>query len=109
MLTSQGFRLTSEQTVHPIQPWKLVDCGSVVRTYEIFSTRAFGDTSLIFVSDYHPCAKTVAEAHFYAPRFDRHGSQIRTPQNHVTEETLLGYVMQIANAIKAIHSNNLTV
>jgi PAB-dependent poly(A)-specific ribonuclease subunit 3 len=72
--------------------------------HEAFSTRAFGDSSLIFVTDYHPLSKTIAEHHFTSA--NRFGTR---PSSAVGEQVLWGYVVQLASAIKSVHSANLAV
>jgi PAB-dependent poly(A)-specific ribonuclease subunit 3 len=100
----EGYRLTDEKAIRSVQAWKRIDNGCVVTIHDAFTTRVFGDSSLIFVTDYHPESKTLAEQHFAFPtRF--HGNRGNTA--HVPEQTLWGYVVQIAQALKAIHSNGL--
>jgi PAB-dependent poly(A)-specific ribonuclease subunit 3 len=67
-----------------------------------FTTQAFGDSSLIFVYNYHPMSKTLAEHHFSPTNRYAH----RAPAN---EQVLWSYIVQIASAIKAVHGNNLAV
>jgi PAB-dependent poly(A)-specific ribonuclease subunit 3 len=99
----ENFRLTNENAIRTVQPWKRVLNGSVVTIHDAFTTRAFGDSSLIIVTDYHPCSKSLAEEHFkpaaQTSRF--HGRQ--AAPNHVPEQVLWGYIVQIASALKAIH------
>ena len=52
---------------------------------------------MIFVTDYHPLSKTLVEHHFSRNR----------PTVVVPEPVLWGYVVQIALALKDIHSTNL--
>ena len=57
----------------------------------------------MFVTDYHPLSKTLAEQHFSSnSRFANRGQG-----TIVTEQTLWSYMVQIANALKAIHSTGL--
>ncbi|KAH6644555.1 PAB-dependent poly(A)-specific ribonuclease subunit PAN3 [Boeremia exigua] len=100
----ENFRLTNETAMRSFQPWKRILNGSVVTTHEAFTTRAFGDSSLIMVSDYHPNAKSLADEHFKpVPRY--HGRQAAS--SHVSEQTLWGYLVQIGSALKAIHGAGL--
>ncbi|KAF2849111.1 PAB-dependent poly(A)-specific ribonuclease subunit PAN3 [Plenodomus tracheiphilus IPT5] len=100
----ENFRLTSETAIRSAQPWKRVLNGSVVTIHEAFTTRAFGDSSLILVTDYHPNSKSLADEHFKpVQRF--HGRQ--PTSSHVPEQTLWGYLVQIASALKAIHGSGL--
>lgn len=76
--------------------------GSVVTVHDAFTNRSFQDSSLIFVYDYHPLSKTLAEQHLGA------GNRFQGRHNtHIPEQILWSYMTQIANALKAIHSNGL--
>lgn len=76
--------------------------GSVVTVHDAFTSRSFQDSSLLFVTDYHPLSKTLAEQHLGA------GARFQGRHNtHIPEQILWGYMTQIANALKAIHSNGL--
>lgn len=98
----EGFRLTNEKAIRSVQAWKRVCNGSVVTIHDAFTSRSFQDSSLIFVTDYHPLSKTLAEQHLGAGnRF-----QTRHPA-HIPEQVLWSYITQLANALKAIHSNGL--
>ncbi|KAJ5774782.1 hypothetical protein N7457_009678 [Penicillium paradoxum] len=95
----EGFRLTNEKAIRSVQMWKRVCNASVVTIHDAFTSRSFQDSSLIFVTDYHPLSKTLAEQHLNA------GSRYPTRHNaQVPEEILWGYMTQIANGLKAIHS-----
>lgn len=98
------FRLTNEKAIRSVQAWKRINNGGVVTIHDAFTTRAFGDSSLIFVMDYHPLSKTLAETHFqYTPRYQ--GG--RPASNLVPEQVIWGYIVQIASALKAIHLTGL--
>ncbi|TPX19294.1 PAB-dependent poly(A)-specific ribonuclease subunit 3 [Coccidioides immitis] len=100
----EGFRLTNEKAIRSVQNWKRVSCGSVVTVHDAFTNRSFQDSSLIFVTDYHPLSKTLAEQHLA----DGQGRyQGRHTSGHIPEQILWSYVTQIANALKAIHSAGL--
>lgn len=100
----ENFRLTNETAIRSAQPWKRIFNGSVVTIHEAFTTRAFGDSSLIIVTDYHPNSRSLADEHF-KPMQRFHGRQ--TASSHVPEQVLWGYIVQIASALKAIHGSNL--
>ncbi|KAN0079510.1 hypothetical protein V8E54_004724 [Elaphomyces granulatus] len=98
----EGFRLTNEKAIRSVQAWKRVCNGSVVTVHDAFTTRVFQDSSLIFVMDYHPLSKTLAEQHLAV------GNRFQTRHiTHVPEQVLWSYISQIASALKAIHSNGL--
>lgn len=76
----------------------------MVTVHDAFTTRVFQDSSLIFVMDYHPLSKTLAEQHLGA------GNRYQNRHNnnaHVPEQVLWSYMTQIASALKTIHSNGL--
>uniref|UniRef100_A0A8H7TVJ1 PAN2-PAN3 deadenylation complex subunit PAN3 n=1 Tax=Bionectria ochroleuca TaxID=29856 RepID=A0A8H7TVJ1_BIOOC len=99
----EGFRLSNEQAIRSVKEWRRINNGSVVTTHDAFTTRSFGDSSLIFVQDYHPLSKTLAEAHL-APNPSQGN---RYQKSSISESVLWSYISQIANALKAIHSINL--
>ncbi|EEH34336.2 PAB-dependent poly(A)-specific ribonuclease subunit PAN3 [Paracoccidioides lutzii Pb01] len=96
----EGFRLTSEKAIRSVQNWKRVSSGSIVTVHDAFTTRSFQDSSLIFVTDYHPMSKTLAEHHLGGSN----RLQTRHAGTHIPEQILWSYVTQIASALKAIHS-----
>jgi PAB-dependent poly(A)-specific ribonuclease subunit 3 len=86
-----------------VQNWKTLTNSSVVNVHDAFTTRNFNDSSLIFVCDYHPMAKTLAEHHFGQNKILRG----RNNPEPVSEAVLWAYTTQIASALKAIHSKGL--
>ncbi|KAF4508809.1 hypothetical protein G6O67_005143 [Ophiocordyceps sinensis] len=100
----EGFRLTNEHAIRSVNEWKKIFNANVVTTHDAFTARAFGDSSLIFVQDYHPISKTLAEAHLTPSA--SHGTR-NQPKGPLPESILWAYITQMANAIKAIHSANL--
>lgn len=96
--------MTNERAIRSVKDWRKVNSAGVVSVIDAFTTRAFGDSSLIFVTNYHPLSKTLVEHHFtHTNRFGTRVSQT------VPEHVLWGYIVQIASAIKAVHVNNLAV
>lgn len=57
----------------------------------------------MFVTDYHPLSKTLAETHFAAST--RYTG--RNQPSHVPESVMWSYIIQIANALKTIHGAGL--
>lgn len=97
----EGFRLTDERAIRTIQTWKRINNGSVVTVHDAFTTRAFGDSSLIVVTDYHPLSQTAAEKYFMQTQ--RHPNN-RASGGYVSDNELWGYIVQLASGLKAIHS-----
>ena len=95
------FRVTTD-TEHSLRSvrslWGRVKCSSVVSVQFAFTTSRFGDASVIFVSDYHPASETLAEKYFNKP-YPRPGRNL--------EDVMWSFIVQIASALKAIHSANL--
>lgn len=57
---------------------------------------------MIFVTDYHPLSKTLAEQHLGT------GNRFQARSNApIPEQVLWGYMTQISNGLQAIHSNGL--
>jgi PAB-dependent poly(A)-specific ribonuclease subunit 3 len=102
----ENFRLTNETAIRSAQAWKRILNGSVVTIHEAFTTRAFGDSSLIIVTDYHPNSKTLADEHFKQTQIPRYHPR-QGPANPVPEHVLWGYIVQIASALKTIHGAGL--
>lgn len=97
----EGFRLNDENAIRTIQTWKRISNGGVVTVHDAFTTRAFGDSSLVVVTDYHPMAQTLADKLFV--QSTRHPNS-RSPGTFPTDHELWGYVVQLASALKATHS-----
>ena len=100
----EGFRLSNESAIRSVAEWRRINCANVVRIHDAFTTRAFGDSSLIFVYDYHPLSKTLAEVHLTPAQSQ--GSRFQ-PKTSIGEKQLWSYITQITTALKAIHSAGL--
>ena len=95
--------MTNEKAIRAIQTWRRVNSSSIVAVHDAFTSRNFGDSSLIFVTDYHPVSRTLAEHHFGSGA--RHAG--RPAGTHVVEQVLWSYVIQLASALKTIHASGL--
>jgi PAB-dependent poly(A)-specific ribonuclease subunit 3 len=94
--------LTNERAIRAVQIWKKVNSAGVVTVHDAFTSRAFGDSSLIFVTDYYPLAKTLADEYFLP--------SLRQQRQHlqpVPERVLWSYMVQLGSALKTIHENGL--
>ncbi|KAL2150039.1 hypothetical protein VTH82DRAFT_7715 [Thermothelomyces myriococcoides] len=101
----EGYRLTNEKAILTVmKEWKKIRSANIVTVHEVFTTREFGDSSLIFAFDYHPLSKTLQESHLQPV----HGNRYRAPSS-VPENVIWGYICQIANALKTVHSSKLAV
>ncbi|ODV84211.1 hypothetical protein CANARDRAFT_201568 [[Candida] arabinofermentans NRRL YB-2248] len=97
----EGVPITSEQCFKLVSKWKNLDCANVVRLVDAFTTRAFGDSSLILIYDYYPMSFNLMETHFF-----KIGN--KDPEL-ITEDLLWNYIVQLANATHETHKMNLTV
>ncbi|RHZ78795.1 hypothetical protein Glove_156g105 [Diversispora epigaea] len=103
-----GFRLTNELAMSSIENWRRIRHANIVSIREAFTTKAFGDHSLVVVYDYHPLSQTL---------FDKHFSSLQTPNqqliqggisvDNLPESVLWSYIIQLTSAIKTIHSTGL--
>ncbi|KAI9000236.1 kinase-like domain-containing protein [Gaertneriomyces semiglobifer] len=93
----EGFRLANESAISAIEDWRRLRHSSIVSVREAFTTKAFGDHSLVFVYDYHPLSSTLYTRYFAAGTYP----------NPVAEKNLWSFITQIASALKTIHSAGL--
>ncbi|KAI9483762.1 MAG: hypothetical protein EXX96DRAFT_606721 [Benjaminiella poitrasii] len=111
MIRIEGFRLVNEQAMKVVKRWKKIKHANVVSIHEAFTTRAFGDSSLVFIFDYHPCSITLYEAYF-SPQAQAllHARIQATGMNMmpVPETALWSFIIQIASALKEIHHAGLS-
>lgn len=93
------------------QDWKRVRNGNVVSVHLAFTSSRFNGPSLFFVTDYHPCSETLAQKHFGGLKTLPQGFPSRSakPNNapSITEQVMWSYLVQITNALKAIHDAGL--
>ncbi|KAI8886487.1 hypothetical protein K501DRAFT_244202 [Backusella circina FSU 941] len=94
----EGFCLANELAMSAVECWRRICHCNVISIREAFTSHAFGDTSLIFVFDYHPCSSTLFSTYFTPHTM--HSSAI-------PESTLWSYTIQIASAIKTIHASGI--
>lgn len=139
--TYRAINLNSNQTVclkrvHSFQPssinqksllwlvesWKKIQCPTLVRLLQVFTTKDFGDNSLIFVYQYFPQATTLMQQYFNDPQSSGLGgvsnsiygfSATNRPysqqhailKNRLLPENLLWhYIIQISSSLRLIHS-----
>ena len=103
-----GFRLTDERAIKTVQNWKGLVNASIVTVHDAFTdSRPFQDSSLFFVTDYHPLSQTLAEHHFGTSNVFRNRRKIEEDDKKIPEQTLWSYATQIASALKTIHARGL--
>ncbi|KAK6539970.1 PAB-dependent poly(A)-specific ribonuclease subunit 3 [Orbilia ellipsospora] len=104
----EGFRLSNEKAIRVVEHWKRVLNANVVTVHDAFTTRVFGDNSIVFVFDYFPNAQTLQEVHFGTnSRYQNRHHGTNQNQNANTEHMLWTYIVQIASALKTIHAAGL--
>lgn len=92
--------MTNEDAIKAVNSWKKIIHPNIVTTVEAFTTREFNDNSLVFVHNYHPLSKTLAEHHF-PPVAGRY--RIAS----VPEKVLWSYLVQLSSALRVIHKSKL--
>lgn len=78
---------------------------NIVGLREGFTTKAFNDNSLVMVYDFHPDSTTLAEEWLSQDSIARR-RQAGVP---IPERVLWSYIIQIANALKAVHTAGLAI
>lgn len=78
------------------QNWKHVESANVVKLVDLFQTTKFSDSSLCAVYDYYPLSSSLYEAHF-----------INFPLTPLTQDYLWSYLVQLTNALQAVHCKGL--
>ncbi|EJD04948.1 uncharacterized protein FOMMEDRAFT_18642 [Fomitiporia mediterranea MF3/22] len=102
----ENFRLMNEQAFTVLEKWTKLRHPGIVSVREAFTTKAFGDNSLVVVYDYHPNSQSLAELHFKSNKPYQGG---RAQPERISEQTLWSYVFQIASAMKVVHDAGLAV
>uniref|UniRef100_A0A8D8SJM5 PAN2-PAN3 deadenylation complex subunit PAN3 n=1 Tax=Cacopsylla melanoneura TaxID=428564 RepID=A0A8D8SJM5_9HEMI len=121
-----NFRLPSSKCLVFVDMWKKLAHSNIVQLREVFTTKAFGDHSIVFVYDYHPNSETLLSKHFsqseqmnnydgfssnpLAPRPYSHSKNTLLRQQHsslLSESTIWSYIIQLTGALRVIHSSGL--
>ncbi|KAG0245012.1 PAB-dependent poly(A)-specific ribonuclease subunit 3 [Mortierella sp. GBA43] len=106
----EGFRLTNELAMQTIEGWRRIRHANIISVREAFTSKAFGDHSLIFVYDYHPCSRTLYDVHFGPQAQLASQVVVGAPKNTdhtIHERVLWSYLIQLTSALKKIHSAGL--
>lgn len=121
-----GYRLFNPKAFGVVEKWKKIQNTNIVPLIKVFTTKAFGDTSLIFVYSYFPGAETLLKRHF-APNSGggqynqnsksshhplwtpKHQYSMPVPAQKVIPERLLwNYIIQLTGAMRLCHSLGLS-
>ncbi|KAK9886254.1 hypothetical protein WA026_015767 [Henosepilachna vigintioctopunctata] len=120
-----GFRLQHTKSMMYVDMWKKLVHSNIVQLKEVFTTKAFGDNSLIFVYDFHPGSETLLNKHFSTDQndyCDPFANDNTTPRpyshqknellryqanNKLPEPLIWNYIIQLTSALRIIHSTHL--
>lgn len=111
----EGFKLVNQLAFASMDTWRRMRHPNIVGLKEAFTTKTFGDNSLIMVYDYHPLSTTLYDEYLSpnppepSPASLLAANQPPKRRSSPPERILWSYVTQIANALKAIHSSGLAV
>jgi PAB-dependent poly(A)-specific ribonuclease subunit 3 len=94
-----GVRLTTHKSVQQFEKWRKVEHANIVALREMFTTKAFGDNSVVFVYDYLPGADTLHSRHLQSGRRAR----------AVQEDLLWDYLIQVVAGIRVVHGAGLSL
>nr|CAB3264644.1 PAB-dependent poly(A)-specific ribonuclease subunit PAN3-like [Phallusia mammillata] len=108
-----GFRQVTEKCMVLVEMWKKLQHANVVQLREVFTSKAFGEHSLIFAHDYHAGAETMMSRHFqnpnnnYASKAKWNGGTTRQNAGLLPESLIWTYVVQLTSALRCIHAAGL--
>ncbi|CAK8684378.1 unnamed protein product [Clavelina lepadiformis] len=104
-----GFRQVNEKCMVLVDMWKKLQHSNVVQLREVFTSKAFGEHSLIFAHDYYAGAETLMARHFqnpnnnYASKTKWNGGTTRQNAGLLPESLIWTYVVQLTSALRCIH------
>ncbi|XP_014671544.1 PREDICTED: PAB-dependent poly(A)-specific ribonuclease subunit PAN3-like [Priapulus caudatus] len=113
-----GFRLVNTKALQLVDFWKKLQHANIVQLREVFTTKAFGDHSLVFAHDYHPAAETLMYRHFSSHSHHMDGGKgfggggggggsSSSNRGLLPENVIWGYVVQLSSALRTIHAAGL--
>lgn len=92
-----NFPIINEAPFKTIKKWRSVKNANVTQLQEAFTSMAFGKSCLVVVYDYFPNSSTLIDHH----------KRIGTRTEPITEDLLWNYLVQLVNALMAIHAKGL--
>ncbi|XP_072567465.1 PAN2-PAN3 deadenylation complex subunit PAN3 [Paramormyrops kingsleyae] len=113
-----GFRLMNTKCMMLVDMWRKIQHSNFVTLREVFTTKAFGDHSLVFSYDFHAGAETMAARHFNNPTADCYFTKRKwagqheppPPRQHaglLPESLIWAYIVQLSSALRTIHTAGL--
>lgn len=100
-----NFRPPTNKCMYYIESWKKVSHPNVVSFREVFTTKAFGDNSTVFVYDYLPSVTTLSQR-IEAAAAANPGARGANGSSHklLFAETLIwNYIIQLTAAMRSVH------
>ncbi|XP_068199664.1 PAN2-PAN3 deadenylation complex subunit PAN3 isoform X2 [Antennarius striatus] len=112
-----GFRLVNTKCMTVVDMWKKIQHSNLVTLREVFTTKTFGDNSLMFCYDFHAGAETMFSRHFNDPAADSYFTKRKwgqheqpPPRQHaglLPESLIWAYIVQLSSALRTIHTAGL--
>jgi len=122
-----GYRLVNTKCMGLVEQWKKMEHSNLVTLRQVFTSKSFGDHSMIFVYDYYPAADTLMSRHFNSelnPHLDPFNGDSRpysqTKNNILRQQAALSntggllaealiwnYIIQLTSALRYIHGAGL--
>ena len=102
-------RLHHPAAISAAERWRKIRHPNLVAVREAFTTRAFGDDSVVFVYDFHPLATTLYMEHMTVKPLvpDRRTGRLQPVSMYVPERVLWSYACQLASLLRAVHAAGL--
>ena len=87
-MTLLGYRVTSAKCMSMVELWRKVQQCHLVTLREAFTTKAFGDHSMVFAYDYYPGAETLMSKYLAstAPHSDPFSSDPSAPRPYTMQK-----------------------
>ncbi|KAF0298886.1 PAN2-PAN3 deadenylation complex subunit pan3 [Amphibalanus amphitrite] len=120
-----GMRLANTNSLQTVAQWRKLSHTSLVALREFFTTKAFGDNSVVMVYDYYPGAETLMARHFSQPPqlngfadpfqdpsiprpYSAQKNAVLRQKNALMPEALIwGYIIQLSGVLRQIHAAGL--
>jgi PAB-dependent poly(A)-specific ribonuclease subunit 3 len=91
-----------------IDNWLRITHSNIVRLHTTLLTRAFNDSSQLFVYDFQPLAEPLAR-HFYHVNGSLKSKYVSNGITGLNEQLIWNFIIQISSAIRTVHATNMAV
>jgi len=121
-----SYRLVNTKCMSSVDQWKKMAHSNIVGLRQVFTSKSFGDHSMVFVYDYYPGAVTLMSKHFTTPAPSGMGfpgedfggnrpgpysqqksSLLRQQSSLLPEAAIWNYIIQLTSALRCIHGAGL--